>query len=207
MRRPLRQFLEEIAGEKAPGPPLKFSVLHMLFALELIAEKPIGRNKLAQKLNVGEGAVRTILGRLEDAGLIVISKAGCSLTKEGTSLWKEYSSVVKKVKIGKSELSNAEHNFAVLVRDQGHKLKSGMDQRDAAVMVGAKNATTMVFKDGKLVIPSVTNDLFKDFPRAGNQLRILHPTEMDVIMIVGADSSEKAEYGALAVAWTLVNKH
>lgn len=207
MRHPLRQFLEEIAGEKAPGPPLKFSVLHMLLALELIAEKPIGRNKLAQKLNVGEGAVRTILGRLEDAGLIVISKAGCSLTKEGTSLWKEYSSVVKKVKIGKSELSNAEHNFAVLVRDQGHKLKSGMDQRDAAVMVGAKNATTMVFKDGKLIIPSVTNDVFKDFPRAANQLRILHPTEMNVIIIVGADSSEKAEYGALAVAWTLVNKH
>lgn len=207
MRRPLRQFLEEISGEKAPGPPLKFSVLHMLLALELIAEKPIGRNKLSQKLNVGEGAVRTILGRLEDAGLIVISKAGCSLTKEGTSLWKEYSSVVKKAKIGKSELSNAEHNFAVLVRDQGHKLKSGMDQRDAAVMVGAKNATTMVFKDGKLIIPSVTNDLFKDFPRAANQLRILHPAEMDVIIIVGADSSEKAEYGALAVALTLVNKY
>jgi predicted transcriptional regulator len=207
MRRPLRQFLEEIAGEKAPSPPLKFSVLHMLLALEFIAEKPIGRNKLAQKLNVGEGAVRTILGRLEDAELIVISKAGCSLTKEGTNLWNEYNSVVKKVKIGKSELSSAEHNFAVLVRDQGHKLESGMDQRDAAVMVGAKNATTMVFKDGKLIIPSVTNDVFKDFPRAANQLRILHPTEMDVIIIVGADSSEKAEYGALAVALTLVNKY
>jgi predicted transcriptional regulator len=207
MRRPLRQFLEEIAGEKAPSPPLKFSVLHMLLALELIAEEPIGRSRLAQKLSVGEGAVRTILRRLEDSGLIVISKAGCSLTEEGLSLWKEYSSIVKKVEIGKSELSSAEHNFAVLVRNQGYKLKSGMDQRDAAVMAGAKNATTMVLKDGKLVIPSVTNDLVKDFPRAANQLKILKPGEMDVIMIVGSDSSEKSEYGALAAAWTLLDKH
>jgi hypothetical protein len=82
-----------------------------------------------------------------------------------------------------------------------------MDQRDAAVMAGAKNATTMVLKDGKLVIPSVTNDLVKDFPRAANQLKILKPGEMDVIMIVGSDSSEKSEYGALAAAWTLLDKH
>jgi hypothetical protein len=73
-------------------------------------------------------------------------------------------------------------------------------------MAGAKNATTMVLKGGKLAIPSVTKDLVKDFPRAANQMKILQAKEMDVIVIVGADSIEKAEYGALAAAWTLLDK-
>jgi hypothetical protein len=94
-----------------------------------------------------------------------------------------------------------------LVRNQGHELKSGIEQRDAAVMAGAKNATTMVLKGGKLVIPSVPNDLAKEFPRAANQMKTLQPKEMDVIVIMGADSSEKTEYGALAAAWTLLDKH
>jgi predicted transcriptional regulator len=206
MCRPLRQFLEEIAAEKAPGPSLKFSVFHMLIAIELVAEKPTGRNKLAQKLNVGEGTVRTLVGRLKNAGLITISKGGCSLTKEGLGLWKEFSSIFKKVEIGKSELTGAEYNFAVLIRNQGHKLKSGMEQRDAAIMAGAKNATTIVFKEGKLTIPSVSSDLAKDFPKAANQLKALQPKQMDAIIIAGADSLEKAEYGAVAAVWTLLHK-
>jgi len=185
---------------------LKFSIFHLLLALELVAEKPMGRSTLAHKLNVGEGAIRTIIGRLKNAGLITTSKAGCNLTKEGLNLWKEYSSIVKKAKIGKSELTSTECNFAVLVRNQGHELKSGIEQRDAAVMAGAKNATTMMLKGGKLVIPSVTKDLAKDFPRAANQMKILQAKEMDVIVIVGADSIQKAEYGALAAAWTLLDK-
>jgi hypothetical protein len=100
-----------------------------------------------------------------------------------------------------------EYNFAVLVRNQGHRLKSRIEQRDAAVMAGAKNATTIVLKGGKFMIPSVTNDLAKDFSRAAGHMKILQPKEMDVIVVVGADSSEKAEYGALAAAWTLIDEH
>ncbi|MGA9387266.1 MAG: DUF4443 domain-containing protein [Candidatus Bathyarchaeia archaeon] len=41
---------------------------------------------------------------------------------------------------------------------------------------------------------------------AANQMKTLQAKEMDVIVIVGADSIEKAEYGALAAAWTLLGK-
>jgi predicted transcriptional regulator len=96
MRRPIRQFLEGIAAEKAPCPSLKFSVFHLLLAMELVAKKPMGRSKLAHNLNVGEDAMRTVIGRLKNAGLITTSKAGCNFTNEGLNLWKEYSSIVKK---------------------------------------------------------------------------------------------------------------
>lgn len=201
-----RRLLEEIIKEKAPGPSPTFSVFHLLLAIELVAENPVGRGKLAQSLEVGEGAVRTILGRLTDAGLITTSKAGCKLTKRGLDIWKEYSSIVRKVEIGKNELTDSPHAYAILIKNHGHKLKSGMEQRDAAVMTGAKTATTMLYKTRRLNIPSVTEDAEKDFPKVSDKvLKLLKPVENDAIIIVGADNQARAAYAAIAAAWTLLN--
>ena len=64
---PLKRFIQEIAGKKAPGPSTTFTVFHIFFSLELMSLKPLGRNKLAKKLSVGDGAVRTIISRLKNA--------------------------------------------------------------------------------------------------------------------------------------------
>jgi len=202
-----KQLLEKIASGKAPGPSPSFSILHMILAIELMSEKTIGRNKLAEKLSVGEGVVRTIIERLRDAGLIITSKTGCILTDKGLSLWKEYESVFKrKIQVGKNELTFAPYNFAILVKNRLHKVKSGVEQRDAAVITGAKGATTIIFKAGRLMIPSVSNNVAEDFPKAADQIfRLLKPEENDVIIIGSAESLEKAEYSTLASAWTLVN--
>lgn len=201
----LKKHLEKVVSEKAPGPPPTFSVLHILRALEIIAEKPTGRGKLAESLNVGDGVVRTIISRLKDAGLVVTSKTGCTLTDKGLKLFKEYKSFFKKkIEIGKNELTIAKHNFAVLIKNCGHKIKSGVEQRDAAIMAGAKGATTMLFKKGRLMIPAVSDDVAKDFPEAASQIMAsMNPEEDDVIIVSSADSLEKAEYGALAAAWKL----
>jgi len=202
-----KEILEKITREKAPGPSPTFSVFHMLRAIELIGKKAIGRSKLAKELGVGEGAMRTMIKRLKDAGLVTISKLGCVLTSKGLKLWNEYNTVLRrKVEIGKIELTLADYNFAILVKNRGHKVKSGMEQRDAAIMVGAKGATTVMFKGKRLIIPSVSDDVAKNFPKAANQMvRLLQPEENDVIVVGSADSLAKAEYGALAAAWTLVN--
>jgi len=202
-----KQLLEKIISEKASGPSPSFSVFHLLHAIELISEKTIGRSKLAENLNVGEGAVRTIINRLKDADLVVTSKSGCTLTSEGLRLWREYKSIFKKkTEIGKNELTLADYNFAILIKNRGHKVRSGVEQRDAAVMAGAKGATTIMFKEGRLKIPSVSDDVAKDFPNAANQIvRLLEPEENDVIIIGSADSLGKAEYGTLAAAWTVLN--
>ena len=202
-----KQLLEKITREKAPGPSPTFSIFHMLRAIELMAKKAIGRSKLAENLKVGEGAARTIIGRLKDAGLVATSKAGCALTKKGWKLWEEYKSIFeKKVEIEKNELVLADYNFAILIKNRGHKIKSGMEQRDAAIIVGARGAVTIMFKGGHLILPSVSRDVTKDFPKAARQITdFLRPKENDVVVVVSADSLEKAEYGAFAAAWTLLN--
>lgn len=200
-----KRSLEEVAREKAPGPSPAFSVFHVLRVIELLSEKPIGRGVLAEKLDVGEGMMRTIIRRLKNAELITISRAGCSLTERGINLWNEYQSHIRASSVGKSELTSASHNFVALIRNRGHKLRSGMEQRDAAIVTGAREATTMVFKGGHLTIPSVSDSVSRDFPKAAKQvMTLLAPEENDVVVIVGADEVEKAQYGALASVWTLI---
>ncbi|MEM3730198.1 MAG: DUF4443 domain-containing protein [Candidatus Bathyarchaeia archaeon] len=202
-----KKLLEKIAEEKAPGPVPTFTLFHLFLAVEALAEKSIGRGKLAEKLSVGEGTARTLIERLRDYGLIEISKSGCALTSEGLRIWQECRSVFeKKVEIEKNELTLAKHNFAILVKNCAHKIKLGVEQRDAAVSAGAKGATTVIFKGGRLIIPSVSNNVVEDFPEAAKQIaQILKPKENDVIIIGSADDLGKAERGTLAAAWTLLD--
>ncbi|MEM3441859.1 MAG: winged helix-turn-helix domain-containing protein [Candidatus Bathyarchaeia archaeon] len=133
----LKSFIEQLASPKGPGPSTTFSMFHIFSALELLANKPIGRNKLAEKLNVGDGAIRTIVSRLKDAGLIVTSREGCKLTEKGLSVWKSLEEAFPvRVEMERTSLTTSEYNYAFLVKNKGHKVKSGIEQRDAAIMGG-----------------------------------------------------------------------
>lgn len=202
----LKKFMQQIAGKKAPGPSTTFTIFHVFYALELMAQKPLGRNKLAEKLNVGDGAVRTIISRLREAGLIETSKEGCNLTKKGSETWRQFEEIFpKRIEIPKSELAESEFNFAFLVKKSGQKVKSGIDQRDAAIIAGARKALVIVFKNGHLCIESVSDCIEKQYPEAASLiLKELMPQDDDVIIIAGADSALKAKRGAFAASWSLI---
>jgi len=202
-----KRLLEKLTKAKAAGPTASFSEPHLLLALEHIAAQPIGRNKLAEDLGIGEGVTRTLIDRLKNAKLIDISRAGCFLTPEGRRLFREYESVIKKTKVDKNELTLENFNCAVLVRNCASKVKTGMEQRDAAIMAGAKSATTLVYKKGRLSFPSSNQEL-KEYLNASSQIEdVLKPKENDAIIIVGSNKPDKAEYGALAAALTLLDNH
>ncbi len=202
----LKAFISSLAGAKAPGPNTTFTVFHIFYALELMSQKTIGRNKLAEKLNVGEGAIRTIISRLVDAGLIGTSKEGCSLTAKGLHVWKQFAEAFpQRVEIPKTELTTSDYNFAFLVKSSGHKVQSGIDQRDAAIIAGAKRAVVIISKKGHLQIESVSESIENEFPKATSQiLKGLTPEDNDVIVIAGGDTLLKAKRGAFAAGWSLL---
>jgi len=201
-----KKFIENIACQKAPGPSTMFTAAHVFFALELMTQRPIGRNKLAKKLEVGEGTVRTIINRLRKSGLIVTSKEGCNLTRQGLVVWKKFEELFpKRAEIGETELTNAEYNYAILVKNSGDRVQSGIEQRDAAIVAGAKRAVIMVSSGGHLMIESVSSSLERQFPTVMDQiLTTLQPEENGVIVLVGASTLWKAKQGAFAASWTLI---
>lgn len=199
--------MQQIAGKKAPGPSTTFTIFHVFYALELLSQKPLGRNKLAEKLEVGDGAVRTIISRLREADLIETSKEGCSLTKKGFEIWRQFEEIFpKRVEIPKSELTESHFNFAFLVKKSGQKVKSGIDQRDAAIIAGARKALIIVFRNEHLTIESVSDCIEKQYPAAASLiLKELTPQDDDAIIIAGADSPLKAKRGAFAASWSLIS--
>lgn len=112
----------------------------------------------------------------------------------------------QKVKLEKSELTVAAYDVAVLMRGCGHKVRAGIGQRDAAIMAGAEGATTLIFRNKKLILPTISENVALDYPVAFNQItRLLELEENDVVVVGSADTLEKAEYGALAAAWSLID--
>ena len=203
----VKESIEEIVHKKGPGPATTFSMFHVFYALELISKKTIGRNKLAKKIDVGEGAIRTIIDHLKDADLITTSRQGCKLTNKGAHLWEKIELLFpKRIEVKRTILNNSKYNFAFLIKNSGHKIKSGIIQRDAAIMGGANRATVIVSKEGKLAIKSVSKDLEKDFPDASKKiLEEFSPENNDVIIVAGADSAIRAKRGAFAASWVLIN--
>ena len=92
----LKKFMQQISGKKAPGPSTSFTIFHVFYALELLSQKPLGRNKLAEKLEVGDGAIRTIISRLKESELIETSKEGCNLTQKGSEVWRQFEEIFPK---------------------------------------------------------------------------------------------------------------
>ena len=78
-------------------------------------------------------------------------------------------------------------------------MQSGIDQRDAAIIAGARKALVIVFEDDHLRIKSVSDCIEKQYPTAANQiLKELNPENNDVIILAGGDSALKAKRGAFA---------
>ena len=167
----------------------------------------IGRHSLAVRAGLGEGAVRTVLKRLREEGLSDADASGCYLTREGQEV---YSSLSKKLSplatIDGSRLTMGDAQVAVLVRGGGAAVKSGIEQRDSAIGVGAAGATTYVVKGSRFTIPGGSDDCEKDFPgRAWTALRRrLKPRNGDAVILCGSEREETARLGALSAALSLL---
>jgi predicted transcriptional regulator len=203
----LKQLMQEISGKKALGPSTTFTIFHVFYSLELMAQKPIGLNKLAEQLQIGNGVIRTLISRLREAELIDPAKSGCRLTEKGRTVWGQFeANFAQQAVLEKSEIIRSEFNHVFLVKNLGDKLHSGIEQRDAAIVAGAITALIIVYHSGRLCIQSITEDLAELYPRAAkNILERIQPQENDVIVVAEAESALKAKRGAFAASWSLVS--
>ena len=167
----------------------------------------IGRQSLAVRSGLGEGAVRTVIKKLREDGYAGTTASGCYLTAAGKrvyrSIQKRFSPIVS---LEGSKLTVGDSQVGMAVRGAARNLKAGLEQRDAAVKVGATGASTYVMKSGKFAIPGGSSDCERDFPsRAWPLLRVkLSPKNGDTVTLCGARDETTAMLGALSAALTLV---
>jgi hypothetical protein len=97
----------------------------------------------------------------------------------------------------------------VLLKHLAYTIKSGIEQRDAAVKMGALGATTLLFMDKKFIVPITGYDSLKNEKRIHELLvKKLMPENGDVL-IIGSDESDPrtAELASKSAALLTIMSH
>lgn len=203
----LARFLES-ALAPVQGPHPSFESTHVLLALLLIGDAGMmGRLALSRESGLGEGPARTIVRRLRERGYVDTNASGCHLTGPGKKLYLEARQALSGfTTISGSHLTLGDSQVALVVRGREDTMKSGIEQRDSAIRVGAMGATTYSFRMNKFRIAGGSNDCERDFPdQAWSILRKeLRPKNGDAVVLCGARDPTTARLGALSAAATLL---
>ena len=206
------KMLEKVTSRYAPSRVLSFDVVHVFAGLQIIKKNNniTSRNALCSGLVLGEGTVKTLVKHLKMQGLIETSNRGTRLTAKGKSICEGLlSAIPAEMSLPKCSIALSKFNYAVLVRDFGFAVGLGIEQRDAAIKMGATGATTLLFKDNKFVMPANSDDSLKKEQEIRRMLiEKLNPKEGDVIIIGSANDNEKtAELGAKNAALLTIFSH
>ncbi len=187
------------------GPLPSFFPTHILKAILVIDKRYVGRKALAAELNIGEGAVRTMLSKMRSHGIVKCERRGCSLTKKGRGLYKKLSSHISLLH-GLDIPYAKPFNCAVVIRDGAKFVKKGLEERDMAVVGGAKGASLFVMDKGDLWMPGLEN-VSEKYPDVADEiLSKMEVRDGDVVILAWADDKPSAEYGALNATLYLLKK-
>ena len=201
------QILQNIVSRKGSSKILTFSIPHVFKALQLLSkEKFISRATFGKEIHLGEGAVKTLVSHLKEANMIKTTKSGSFLTDHGKKFTKQIQNIIpNECKIKKCSLVSGKNNHAIILKDYGFSVKTGLEQRDYAVLYGSSGCTTILFKDNRFVFPGENKDCFrKDEKTKKHILENLSPEEGDVIIISSSNDPFVAEISAKNSAlWTL----
>lgn len=199
--------LQNIVTRKGSNKVLTFSTPHVFKALHILSkQKYSSRSTFCKELQIGEGAVRTMIMHLKNSGLVDSIRAGTFLTAKGKKFSKKIFEVVAaQCKIESCNVAREKFNHAILLRDYASMIGNGMDQRDYAIFYGAKGATTLAFENKQFVFPGENHDCLSDDLKTKEVLmKNLNPNENDLVIIGSSDDSFVAEISAInSVLWTL----
>jgi hypothetical protein len=198
-------ILHGISEKTAPGRFPSYAPAHVLKAIELISSgSNVGRQQLANSLGIGEGAARTIVRRLKGEELITISRGGMLLTERGRQLLETLNNRILGTELMPTGMTVGKCDYAVVVRRAASKVGSGVEQRDFALLAGAKGATTLVYRDDMFQVPRLEFEPSQTLVRELTEK--LKPGEGDVMIIGTADSMLDAEIGSKSAAIELLRQ-
>ena len=204
------RLLSKVAERYAPSRLLSFDSVHVLKAMQLMeSKKRISRSLLMRELGLGEGSIKTLVKHMKMSGLIENSNAGMWSTNKGRTVYEKlHDAIPNEMDVIKCSIALGKFNYAVLVKDIAYNIGSGIEQRDAAIKLGAVGATTLVFKNGRLLMPDTQEDLLRNNPKIHSLIiKKLSPKDNDVIIIGSSENKRTAELAAKSAALHTIANH
>ncbi|MCQ2085978.1 MAG: helix-turn-helix domain-containing protein [archaeon] len=192
-----------IINKSQHGPMSRFTDANVYWALYTLSDgRKLGRKKLAEESGVGEGSMRRILKLLLDKGMVQVKRTGTTITKTGLSFLGNIPLKVVNVDIGDAVVGC--FSQAIMVYGAGSKIENGMQQRDVGIRAGANGCTTIVIRNGILMIPPDWN-LDVQRPETARKIRMAtNLTEDDALIVGGGSNKNAAIVAALDAAFDLL---
>ena len=189
----------KIIDEPQFGPMFRFNDANVYWSLHLLSDgRRMGRKRLADEVGVGEGSMRRIIDTLKEWDFINIKQTGITITKAGLSFLEQIP--IKPVDIFVEGAVAGACQQGVLVLGGADKVVNGMEQRDAGIKVGADGCTTIVIRDGALMIPPDWN-MDEKTPELAYKIRKeIGLTQSDALIIGGGENQTVATEAALTAA-------
>jgi hypothetical protein len=203
-------LLSKVAQRHAPSRMLSFDLVHVFKTMQMMSDnKRISRSLMMQELGLGEGSIKTLVKHPKMYGLVENSNAGMWLTSKGDTLYTKLRiSIPREMDIAKCSVALGKFNHAVLLKDMSHNIKSGIEQRDAAIKTGAVGATTLLCKNERLVLPGTGEDLMRNDQKIHSLImEKLSPEQNDVIIIGSSQNKKIAEMAAKSAALYTIEDH
>ena len=184
------------------GPMFRFTDANVYWALYVLSDgKRMGRKRLAEEIGVGEGSMRRILETLRQWEMINIKQTGITITRSGLGFLAEIP--IKVVDLDLKDAIVGTYGQAVVVYGVGKKIENGMQQRDAGIKAGATGCTTLVIRNGALMVPPDWNMDEKNPAVAARVREVTNITEDDAIIVGSAYDQHTAIVAALTAAFEL----
>jgi hypothetical protein len=201
------QILQNIVSRKGSSKVLTFSIPHVFKALQLLYhDSYVSRSKFSQELHLGEGAIKTLILHLKNAKMVDTTKSGTFLTVKGRKFSENLTKVIpKECKLTKCKIVQKKFNHAIILKHYSSSIKTGLEQRDYAILYGSSGCITLLYKNNRFVFPGEYIDCLANDQRTRKKIvENLHPEEGDVIIISSSDDPFVSEVSAKNSAlWTL----
>jgi predicted transcriptional regulator len=204
------KLLGKVAQRYYPSRVLSFEPAHIFKTLQVIhINVKASRFLLIEEIGLGEGSIKTLVKHLKMNGLVITSKAGMTLTNKGKALFSKLHEVMPvENDIKECSITVGKFNHAILVKGLAKDVGSGIEQRDAAIKIGALGATTLVFRDDKLFTSDKSYDIpIKDQKLTSVLVEKLQPENGDVIIIASAENKKIADLAAKRAALETISNH
>jgi len=196
--------LQNIVTRKGSSKVLTFSAPHVLkFIFCFSNQKYISRATFCKEIHLGEGAVKTLISHLKEYEIVSSIKSGTFLTKKGIKFaTKFYNAIPSQGFLKKCDITKGKYNYAILLKKNYiSKIGNGMQQRDYAILYGASDSLTLIYKNGKFAFSGDQMVCFTEEAETKNMLiEILKPENDDIVIITSSDDKFVTEISAINTA-------
>ena len=183
-----------MTGDKArKGPMPRFGIEHLVYTMMVLrGGARTSRHLLAERLDLGEGSMRSVIRQLRGLGMIDVSRRGVSLTAAGESFLDDLGLLFIPVV---SEKGKGIFLVATVVKGGADRMGDGMTPLFAAIRAGAEDVSVFVIRGG--VTP--VQEYMPDFEGGKFDISLCGDAgEGDAIVLCGSPSERISRLAAVA---------